>query len=432
MFQVIRHPKLRFGYLSSVYAGIAAASILASYWLRFDGKVPVEYEAQAWRVLGWFVAVRVAALVFFRQCHALPSFFSLVDAQSVVLANVLASGLLFGGTRFMAEPVARGILLADFLVATCGILAIRVFLRRAGEYLRDANRSSIETPSVAVAIIGAGAAGATLARDLLNKPGLRLRPVVFLDDDPAKWGQRIHGIPIAGAPEMLMEPPWRDSVRKAVIAMPTASAKRIGELVHLAGEVGITSATIPSMDQLVSGTLKVTQLRSVTIDDLLRREAVNLDTSSIRQILRDQVVMVTGAGGSIGSEICRQILAEVPRRLLLVERSEVQMFPIEQELIGRGGQSVVTPLIADITDEGRMRELLARHRPSVVFHAAAHKHVPLMESQPDEAIRNNSFGTATLARLCLEHSVARFVLISTDKAINPTNAMGASKRLAEI
>jgi FlaA1/EpsC-like NDP-sugar epimerase len=221
-------------------------------------------------------------------------------------------------------------------------------------------------------------------------------------------------------------------LEEAIIAMPTAPAKRIGEVVKILQRARLKFETVPSLDQLATGKVKVSQLRSVEIQDLLGRKPVELDTDNIRELLTRRVVMVTGAGGSIGSELCRQIATFNPERLLLVEQSEVQLFPIEQELIAAGYGGVVLPLVADILDVPRMRQVFKRFTPEIVFHAAAHKHVPMMESQPSEAVKNNSIGTATLAEMSMEFGVDRFVLISTDKAINPTNVMGATKRLAEI
>jgi FlaA1/EpsC-like NDP-sugar epimerase len=214
--------------------------------------------------------------------------------------------------------------------------------------------------------------------------------------------------------------------------MPSAPAKRIGELVKLLQRAHLKFETVPSFDQLATGQVKVSQLREVEIQDLLGREPVELETENIRALLSGRVVMVTGAGGSIGSELCRQIASFNPQRLLLVEQSEVQIFQIEQELIEKGFGGIVLPLVADVMEEARVRYILQRFQPAVIFHAAAHKHVPMMESQPGEAIKNNTFATALLARLASEYGVERFVLISTDKAINPTNVMGATKRLSEI
>jgi FlaA1/EpsC-like NDP-sugar epimerase len=221
-------------------------------------------------------------------------------------------------------------------------------------------------------------------------------------------------------------------LNEVIIAMPSAPAKRIGEIVKVLQQTRLRFETVPSLEQLALGKVKVSQLRPVQIQDLLGREPVKLETENIRNILKSRVVMVTGAGGSIGAELCRQIAAFNPQRLLMVERSEVQLFPIEQELIEAGHGGVVLPLVADILDEPRMRYIHQRFSPQVVFHAAAHKHVPMMENQPSEAIKNNTLGTARLAEMALEAGVERFVFISTDKAINPTSVMGATKRLGEI
>jgi FlaA1/EpsC-like NDP-sugar epimerase len=256
--------------------------------------------------------------------------------------------------------------------------------------------------------------------------------VAFFDDDKGKWHSRVHDIPVLGPPERLAEVSAKLEIQEAIIAMPAASAKRIGEIVRLLRQVRVPCRTIPSLDQLALGQIRVSQLRNVEVQDLLGRERVELETESIRLALQDRVVLVTGAGGSIGSELCRQIATYHPKHLLLLDRSEPNVFQIEQELIGLEHGQRIVPLVGDILDRARMREILSKFRPEVVFHAAAHKHVPMMEHQPGEAIQNNSLGTAQLADLALEFEVTRFILISTDKAINPTSVMGASKRLAEM
>jgi FlaA1/EpsC-like NDP-sugar epimerase len=220
-------------------------------------------------------------------------------------------------------------------------------------------------------------------------------------------------------------------LEEVIIAMPSAPVKRIGEVVKILQHARLKFGTVPSVDQLATGQVKVTQVRSVDIQDLLGRDPVKLDASNIRSLLLEKVVMVTGAGGSIGSELCRQIASYNPRRLLLLDQSEVQLFLIEQEMIELGYGGIILPLVADVLDLPRMQFVFESFHPQVVFHAAAHKHVPMMESQPSEAIKNNSFGTAQVARLAVQYKSERFVLISTDKAINPTNVMGATKRLAE-
>jgi FlaA1/EpsC-like NDP-sugar epimerase len=229
-----------------------------------------------------------------------------------------------------------------------------------------------------------------------------------------------------------MEVAARLDIREAIIAMPSAPPKRLGEIVRFLRRSQLQFRTVPSLNQLALGQVKVSQLRNVEVQDLLGREKVELETKSIRLALQDRVILVTGAGGSIGGELCRQIAAYHPGHLLLLDRAEPNVFQIEQELIALGHSLHIMPLVADIQDRARMGDLFERFRPQVVFHAAAHKHVPLMEHQPCEAVQNNTLGTAQLAELSLACGVERFILISTDKAINPSSVMGAAKRLAEM
>jgi FlaA1/EpsC-like NDP-sugar epimerase len=326
---------------------------------------------------------------------------------------------------------SRGVILIDFILSTFGIAGVRLLLRLFRER-RSALQASNGQRARRVGIIGAGDVGANLARELIARRGLGLQPVAFFDDAPQKWHSQVHGIPVIGAPELLREANLNLRLEEAIIAMPSASARRIGEVVRLLQSVRLKFETVPSVDQLATGKVKVSRLRAVEIQDLLGREPVKLETDNIRRLLRDRVVVVTGAGGSIGAELCRQIATFDPQRLLLVEQSEVQIFPIEQELIELGYGGIALPLVADILDQPRLRYVFGRFRPAVVFHAAAHKHVSMMEGQPSEAIKNNAFGTARMAELALEFGVDRFVMISTDKAINPTSVMGATKRLAEM
>jgi FlaA1/EpsC-like NDP-sugar epimerase len=281
-----------------------------------------------------------------------------------------------------------------------------------------------------IVIIGAGDVGANLAKEMKLRRDLRMYPIAFFDDDRNKWNTRVHGVPVLGRPELLAD--GKIHADEAVIAMPSATGRRLREVVQVFNEIRLRFETVPSMEQMVNGVVKASQIRAVEIEDLLGRERIDLETERIQGLVRDKIVMVTGAGGSIGSELCRQILGYGSRRLLLVERCEVQMFKIEQELLEKGGGGEVIPLVADVLDAPRMGQIFAHFRPQIVFHAAAHKHVPMMEHQPYEAFRNNAIGTKLLGNIAIEFGVEQFVLISTDKAINPTNIMGATKRLAEI
>ncbi len=431
--ELVNPVPLRWVVLVPAYAAVLIASRWAAYLLRFDFNVPEEEWLLFTRHLWGVITLQMVALGIFGQYSGILGYFSLPDLRRLLYASATSTAILVG-LRYefvgvFAEP--RGVILVDGLLALAGVGAVRLACRVARErYLGTyAKRSG---PACRVAIIGAGDVGASLVRELHSRPGLGLEPVIFLDDDPGKWRSQVHGVPVAGSPEGLVKFKHKYALEEAIIAMPSAPAKRVAEIVKLLQVEQLKFVMVPAIDQLTSGRVKVTQLRSVEIEDLLGREPVEIETDHIRRLLARQTVLVTGAGGSIGSELCRQVAAFGPRRLLLVEQSEVQMFEIEQELLQLGHGGIITPLIADILDGPRMRAILARHRPAVVFHAAAHKHVPMMERQPGEAIKNNSLGTARLADLALEFGVERFVMISTDKAVNPTSTMGATKRLAEI
>jgi FlaA1/EpsC-like NDP-sugar epimerase len=415
------------------YTAVLACSLVFAYELRFDFDLPQMFREQLRHHWFWVLPLKLIVLALFGQFAGLLSYFSVPDLRRLFFACFTSSavllGIRYGYPGTYAAP--RGVLLTDFILTFAGLSSLRLSFRVLRERF-FAPQSKSHRRTRRVGIFGAGDVGASLARELMVKRGLGLHPVAFFDDDKTKWRSRVHDIPVVGAPESLLDQRLNLQLEEVIIAMPSAPAKRIGELVKLLQQTHLRFETVPSVDQLATGQVRVSQLRDVEIQDLLGREPVELETESITSLLRARVVMVTGAGGSIGSELCRQIAAFNPQRLLLVEQSEVQIFQVEQELIERGFGGIVLPLVADVLDETRMRHILSRFQPSIIFHAAAHKHVPMMESQPSEAIKNNTFATALLAELALEYEVARFVLISTDKAINPTNVMGATKRLAEL
>lgn len=426
-------PAVRVWFLLIIYTVELAASLWFAYELRFDFMVEPRHQQERLFVLSWLVPLELLLLGLFHQLRSLLGYFSTPDLarmfHALTLSTLIAFAAWFVWGAGFAPP--RGVIVVNFVFALVGLTGVRLAMRTLRESLTTSKKGDSRRHR-RVAIIGAGDCGAVLAHELALKPGYGLIPVAFFDDDRRKWNSRVHDVPVLGAPERLLEPEMRADFHEAIIAMPSAPARRVGEIVRILREIRLPGRTVPSMDQLALGQVKVSQLRNIEIADLLGREKVELETESIRQILENQVVLVTGAGGSIGSELCRQIATYLPRQLLLVERSEPALFQIEQELINLGYASRIVPLVADIHDHDRMRSIFARFRPAVLFHAAAHKHVPMMESQPGEAVVNNSLGTAELADLALEFAVDRFVLISTDKAINPTSVMGATKRLAEM
>jgi len=423
---------LRFWVTVLSYLGILTASFYLAYELRFDFALPEEFQAERLRLLVYAVAIKFLGLVLLRQMGSMLRYFSIPDLIRVSAAMAISSALLIA-PRLLGQSsyvFPRGVLLIDLLLSIVGLCAFRIALRVYQERLALAQTGK-GTKLEDIVIVGAGDTGASLAKELLTKPARGLKPVAFLDDDPAKLGRLVHGIPVIGRPEEL-DYAKLPSVRTVVVAMPSAPQRRVREIVLLLVKQGYRVEIIPAIEDLASGRAKASHIRAVEVEDLLGREPVSLDTVAIRKFVEGKAVMVTGAGGSIGSELCRQIARLNPKRLLMVEQSEVSLFQIEQEMNELGMGAIAMPLVANILDGVRMTDIFSRLHPQVIFHAAAHKHVYMMERQPSEAIRNNSMGTRFLGEIAATFRAEAFVLISTDKAINPTNVMGASKRLAEI
>jgi FlaA1/EpsC-like NDP-sugar epimerase len=426
--------KRRVAILAGFYGAVIAASFWLAYEIRFEFAVPESYREERLRLLPAVLAVKLAALGLARQFGSLMTYFSIPDLTRLVWVTLGSGAVLLlprlAGAAAWSPP--RGVMLSDFMLCLGGLCLGRIGARLWRERLAGAKRARGGAPEQRIVIVGAGDAGATLAREFVNSPSRGFRPVMFLDDDRAKHGKLVHGVPVVGAPEAVAGTPRLESITKAVIAMPSAPARRVREIVLLLAKHGLKVETMPSLEELASGRARATRIRPVEVQDLLGRDPVDLDAAGIRHRIEGRVVLVTGAGGSIGAELCRQIAALNPRRLLLVEQAEGALFAIEQELNESGFAGAIVPLVADILDRERMEFVFARYRPEIVFHAAAHKHVFLMERQPAEAIRNNVLGTRRLAELAAAHGVDAFAFISTDKAINPTSVMGATKRLAEI
>lgn len=411
-----------------------ATSLTLALAIRFDFQAPNLPLPPLHQLIGAVVLVKLILFYCFRQFHILPDFFSIPDLSRLFLSNAYASCVvaLVGWESLLGFDLPLGVITADFVLSFLAVGGIRLALRLRREFARKQPAPG-SGPSRRVGIVGAGEAGAILARELLARRGLGLEPVAFFDDDARKWDASVRGIPVLGRPEMLLsDAKARGRIDEVVISMPSAPPARIREVIGVLQSARLTFRTVPSLTELALGKVQVSQLRDVQVEDLLGRPPVELSTDAIRQLLQGKTVLITGAGGSIGSELCRQVASFEPARLLLVERSEAAMFVIEQELIRRGHGSRIVPLVMDILDRPRLRAVFAEHRPAIIFHAAAHKHVPMMESQPGEAIRNNVFGTVSVAEAAAGHGAERFVLISTDKAINPTSVMGATKRLAEV
>jgi FlaA1/EpsC-like NDP-sugar epimerase len=413
------------------------AALIGSLWLgyqiRFDFSVPPETQHTFPLIFLWVIALKEFCLWRFRRYELLLGHFTVSESSSLFWALLVPSLFIFGVSNQLGSDFAppRSVVLTDFGFSVIGLTAIRLAFRPAKQN-RSTNGARPHKRVRRAGIIGAGLVGTALAREFEQRRDLGLQAVAFFDDDRLKWGKRILDVPIVGAPESLLNGKGDLELEEVIIAMPSASAARVAEIAAILRKLHIKFSTVPSIYELTTGQAQVGQLRPVELQNLLGREQVQLGSEEIQRTLRGSVVMVTGAGGSIGSELCRQIAAYGPRKLLLVEQSEVQLFQIEQELIDAGFGDRIVPLVADVLDRPRLEHLFEQFKPEVLFHAAAHKHVPMMEIQPGEAVKNNAFGTMQLAEMAQSFNVERFILISSDKAINPTNVMGATKRLAEI
>ncbi len=420
--------------LLAAYSAILFLSLVFALLLRFDFQVEPEYWGRFWKSIVWMLPLKLLALAFFGQFRTLLTYFSLPDAKRIALAMGV-SALVSTAVWFAVggeNVVPRGVIVSDMIISFLGLTALRTSLRLYRERLSAPLDGSQASRKRRAAILGAGSAGAALLRDIQGRQGLGLDVVCFIDDDRHKIGGTIHGKQVLGPTRRLASLVEELDLQKVIIAMPTAKPAVIKRLVEQINALGIDHDILPSVAQLLHRQVTVSHLRRVDPEDLLGRDPVTLDHEGINALIRGKVVMVTGAGGSIGSELCRQIAEQNPSKIVLVERSEPALFTIEQELLCSHRHVALIPRASSVCDEDAMARILSSHRPGLVFHAAAHKHVPLMEQQPAEALRNNAVGTAIMARLSSEHGVQKFVLVSTDKAVNPTNVMGATKRLAEM
>ena len=327
-----------------------------------------------------------------------------------------------------ARRSIEGILMLDMFMTIMLLSGVRMTVRLYHEEFFSERRGTARR----FLIVGAGNAGEALLREMLRRKDSQYEVVGFVDDDPAKRDMEINGIPVLGTVDDLPAVCKKQNIDEIAIAIPTATRKQLRRVVQVCQGTKTRFSTVPSLTDIAEGKFQVSQMRDVEINDLLGREVVNLEMDKIELFLKDKVILVTGAGGSIGSEMCRQVCVFKPRQLLLVEQAENPLFFIERELIKSYPQASLECIIADITDKARVEQVFSRYRPQVVIHAAAHKHVPLMEQNPGEAIKNNIIGTRTIADAADAFGAECFVMISTDKAVNPTSIMGTSKRVAEM
>jgi len=406
----------------------AAAAWVLGYLFRFNFEIFEPYTTTMVSNLAWLVPVQAAIFLWLRMYRGLWRYASLPDLRRILAAALLGAITIAAGVVLLRRPdVPRSVLvLYPFLLA--GIMSGSRLAYRAW---REGHLRRLGGDGKRVIVLGAGNAAANLLKNLGRSPEWQF--IGLLDDDPAKQRREIQGVKVLGALAELPEIAAQEGIELAVIAMPDQSHRVRRRALDLCRTAGLQAMTVPSYEDLVGGKVTVSQLRRVELDDLLGRDPVELDTVGLREWLAGQTVLVTGAGGSIGAALCRQILRFEPARLVALEQNELALYTLEQELGVQHGPTRLAYVIGDVKSQARVDRVLATHRPSVIFHAAAYKHVPLMEEENAwEAVRNNALGTWRVAEAAGRHGVEKFVLVSTDKAVNPTSVMGASKRLAEL
>lgn len=437
---LIRVPALRMLVLVAFHAIVFTGCYIFALLLRFDFNVPAEWLRKGMSTLPYVVAVQLAVGAVFHFYRGWWRYVGVGDVIRLVFGLSTATAILLGMWHITAQFVAwdarrfhapRSVLLTDWAFATLTLFGARVAVRVGRDRFRRDHQMPVQRR---VLIIGAGDAGETLAREIEHRPQLGMKIVAFVDDQRAKWGAQIRGIPVRGPIATVGAIADATGAEEALIAIPSASGSRVREIIHHLSSAELQFKTMPSIDQLVNGKVQVTQLRPVNVEDLLRRKRIDLPGDPVRKLFKGKRVVITGAGGTIGGELAAQVLQFEPETLVLAERSEFALYEVRKRLereVPAASSRIVNALV-DIQQPSTMRALMDSVQPEIVLHAAAHKHVPLGEENPPEYVRNNTLATRTLAEICERAGVERFVLISTDKAINPTSVMGATKRAAEI
>lgn len=417
----------------------ADALLLALAWylafqVRFDQGVPVRYEG--FLDLGVFalvVGVQLAVFVAFGLYQHWWRYVSIRDMWRAILAvtvgSIAAVVIIYLWRPVEGLSIPRGIVAIDWLFALAFITGVRLLARTL---IERPGRGRFVARGKEALIVGAGDAGQIIIREMLKTPKLGYTPIGLVDDDPRKRNMRLHGVRVLGTTEQLPRLLVDNRPDEVIIAIPSGAGEVRQNVVNACRDAGVPVKTLPGVHELITGDLSLSrQLREVQVEDVLGREAVQLDIPSIASYITGSTVLVTGAGGSIGSELCRQIAALGAEQLVLVDQSENALVEIDHELQNERGFLSTVPALADVKEPAKIGRLFERHKPSVVFHAAAYKHVPLMEANPLESVRNNVLGTKVLAELAAEHGVKRFVLVSTDKAVRPKNVLGQTKAICE-
>ena len=407
------------------------AAVLLSFLVEYEGTIPFDIKKNLLLICAVFTSTGIPVYYLFHHYNNLWRYASineLIMIVSACLTSVLAAYICCS-ILFPPMPLSVYLLYCFFSMFFVGSIRLNYRLLRRLRVIISSNGVS---DSKRVMIVGAGEAGAMVIKELNNHPEMGLKPVAVIDDDMTKHRSKILGVPVYGGRESIKKVAEEGNIDEIIVAIPSAPKDEIRKILNECKKTKCKLRTLPGIYELIDGKVTIKHIRDVQIEDLLGREPVKVDIEEISQYLKDQVVLVTGGGGSIGSELCRQIARFGPQRLLILDIYENNAYMLHRELLRRYPHLNQKVVIASVQDRPRMEAIFKQHRPQIVFHAAAHKHVPLMESNPTEAIKNNVFGTMNVAECADKYGTKRFVLISTDKAVNPTNIMGATKRIAEM
>jgi FlaA1/EpsC-like NDP-sugar epimerase len=414
-------------------AAIVAAAWFLAFQLRFDPSIPVYYDRYLdAEIVGLLIAIKLSVFALFGFYNRWWRYVSTRDmwgaARGVTAASLVAF-LVFAFFDVHVASVPRTVWVLDWLLCLAFVAASRMLARTI---IERPQTSSLVARGKEVIVVGAGDAAQLMVKEMLRSPAIGYTPIGLVDDDPRKKNMRLHGIRVLGTSDELQRILHDRRPDELLIAIPSASGELRRRIVEVASDAGVPVKTLPGLHELIAGDEALTrQIRPVQVEDLLGREPVETDVAAISSYLEGKTVLVTGAGGSIGSELCRQIARAEPARIVMVEQGESALFDIERELVDERDFVAGVPVLADVRNRRRLHDVFDRYRPDVVFHAAAYKHVPLMEANPLVSVANNVLGTRNVADAAIAHGVERFVLISTDKALNPYSVYGQTKTLCE-
>jgi len=413
---------------------IIIASLLLAYAIRFDLTIPPVYRGRIVELLPAVIVIKLTTFWFFGAFRGWWRYVSMPDLIQIVKANLLGSLIfvVYAVLIYRLNLIPRSVLVLDGIFCFLMVGGIRFTTRIIRETYRPLRQSRNPEQTKRVLIVGAGDAGQMIVREIRQNQELNIDLVGFVDDDPAKRHALFQGLKVLGNQDDLESLLGMHQVDEIIIAIPSATGREIRSIVNRAQKYKCQFKVLPGVGELIDGRVTVQQIRKVDLNDLLGRESIHLDSKNILSYIEGKRVLVTGAGGSIGSEICRQVAQFNPAKLILFENGETPLFMIEQELVRSHPGVSIVPVIGDVRNRSRVNVIFDQQQPQVVFHAAAYKHVPLMEMNPAEAVNNNVQGTVLLADAADYYGVEKFVMISTDKAVRPTNVMGTTKRIAEM